>query len=325
MPSQSNSRPNSSSRRSQDQIVQELNDSIDEVAESFVDLHQSMDEDRLEAGRSQHRALLALSVPGPPSSSSIPRKPVGAPSRAASTNNPQQPSQRPQEAVTFPSASGSHRGHGRNDSVKRAASVRGVRSRRLSDLACDAPIPVEFDPALQAPMLQSELESEHAEDAPIPMTELEAERAHGASTPPSRYAQEHVQLPLEAQNLVRLDRITAHEDRACSLPAGQLISYTGETTVYPRQPLRQYVDPPMDVTRQHTFHNATAANLDTSQFRNPRDSMAVTTLHHVDHPVPEEMRHLVATEYQAPYHCVANLMRKAWQRFPGSDRGTEPS
>jgi hypothetical protein len=324
------SRSNSSQGQAAQAIVQELTDLIDEQldeAESFLHLHQEMDEER-RVQISRHQTLLELSGPVAPSTSSISRRPVGAPPRhAASTNNThsmQQPSQQHRGVVTHPSVSGSQGGHGRNDSVMRTSSDRETRARHRSNLAHDAPIPVQFDSALQAPMLQSELSgarhrSNLTRDAPIsvqfdpalqaPMlaSELHSAPTREAAIPVRPQNGRNGGIKLNAQTLAQFDRISAQEDRACRPPTEVLIPYYGIDPNRPDSELRK--NPPLDVTTRVSFRNSTAANMDTSYRHRARDSMAVTILHHVDDVVPRSVERLVSTPYQAPYDRFVNVFR----------------
>jgi hypothetical protein len=310
----------------QPDLMPEMHELIDESlaaqsdnAEEIADDLLSMDEERHETEVLRHRTLLRLSAPVAPPTSTIRRRPVGAPPRrAASVHIPrgaQPPSRVHEAAIASPPVS---HGHGRNDSVMCASPYRNVGSTRRFGRAHESPIPVESDHDQDAPMLVAELQSDSAQYAPMLTSDLQSDHAHQE---PARIIIPHynrdsvlptldgsLALRVNASRLAYIDGITIREDRRHSLSAGDLVPYNGGITIYEPQPLREWADPPLVTITHHTFQNPIAGGMGTSHLRKPRDSMAATTLHRMDDVVPERLQRHVSRPYRAPRDHVVHAV-----------------
>jgi hypothetical protein len=294
-----------------------------------------MDPDWLEVERSRHRTLQLLEGPEAPSDSTIPRKPFGAQIRRAvptnSLHRAQQPIQPPAIVVSLPSPTAASVGPARMDSTMLAPTLpptHRVRSNSpgrgiLAPVHLErAPIPLQGNRADDAPMLLAELQPDRFPREHVPVELPPYNRDSVLATQDGSLA-----LRVNASRVAHNERIIARQDRSRSLPAEPLVSYTGDITIYEPQPLREYLDPPMDSTARHIFQNHTPGSMGTSHLRNPRDSMAVTTLHRTYDAVPEGVRNHVSTPYRAPLVRVVHALRvvaKAMGRFRRREAAPEP-
>jgi hypothetical protein len=294
-----------------------------------------MEEDRLEVQRERHRTLQLLNGPEAPPNSTILRKQVGAGIRhAVSTNSlhrAQQPIQPPAIVVSPSSPVAASVGPARMDSTMPAPApppthrVRSNGRRRETPASVRserAPIPIQTSRADDGPMLLAELQSDYFPREHGPVEIPLYRRDSVLSTEDGSLA-----LRVNASRVAHNNRIIARQDRRRSLPAEPLVSYNGEITIYEPQPLREYAHPPMDVAARHTFQSHTLGSMGTPHLRNPRDSMTVTTLHRTDDVVPEQVRNIVSTPYQAPLDRVKAAVRvvaKAMGRFKRSKVAPEP-
>jgi hypothetical protein len=294
-----------------------------------------MEEDRLEVQRERHRTLQLLNGPEAPPNSTILRKQVGAEiRRAVSTNSlhrAQQLIRPPATVVSLSSLVAASVGPARMDSTMLAPApppthrLRSNSRRReipASVRSERAPIPIQTSRADDGSMLLAELQSDYFPREHSPVEIPPCNRDSVLPTEDGSLA-----LRVNASRVAHNNRIIARQDRGHSLPAEPLISHTGEITIYEPQPLREYADPPMDITARHTFQNHTPGSMGTSHLRNLRDSMAVTTLHRTDDVVPEGVRNHVSTPYRAPLDQVVHALRvvaKAVGRFRRRKAAREP-